>query len=40
MAKVDIPDEIKREFKETTPWPKERFTGEVDILLGIRGASA
>ena len=34
MAAVEIPEDIKYEFNERTPWPERRVTGEVDILLG------
>ena len=35
MAKVMVPQEIRDEFGATAPWPEERFSGEVDILLGL-----
>ena len=35
MAKVVVPPEIKDEFETATQWPEARFSGEVDILLGL-----
>ena len=35
VAKVEVPDEIRKEFQSTTPWPESRHSGEVDILLGL-----
>ena len=35
MAKVIVPQEIRDEFGATAPWPEERYSGEVDILLGL-----
>ena len=39
MAEVQIPQEIREEFKVGTSWPKSRFSGEIDILLGIEELS-
>ena len=39
MAKVHIPQEIREEFKAGTSWPESRFSGEIDILLGIEELS-
>jgi hypothetical protein len=35
MAKVVVPPGIKDEFETATQWPEARFSGEVDILLGL-----
>ena len=35
MAKVIVPQEIRNEFGAKAPWPEERYSGEVDILLGL-----
>ena len=32
---MKVPKEIRDEFKDTTPWPESRFSGEVEILLGL-----
>ena len=34
MAKVNVPSGIREEFKDTTPWPESRFSGELEILIG------
>ena len=39
MAKVNIPEHIRQEFSLSTPWPTTRFSGEVEILLGLEELS-
>ena len=35
LAQVVVPDEIRLEYSQTTPWPSERYSGEVEILIGM-----
>ena len=35
MAKVRIPEHLKEAFSREENWPRERFSGEIGILLGI-----
>ena len=35
MAKVEIPEKLRKTSTSKHHWPEERFHGEIDILLGI-----
>ena len=35
LGQVDVPEEIRLEYSETMPWPSERYSGEVEILIGM-----
>ena len=35
MAQVKVPEELRKSFKNSTPWPAERYAGEVEILIGM-----
>ena len=35
MAQVDIPEKLKDMFSNREDWPKQRYHGEIEILLGI-----
>jgi hypothetical protein len=35
LGQVEVPDEIRLEYSLTTPWPSERYSGEVEILIGM-----
>jgi hypothetical protein len=39
MAAVSIPEHIRLEFSLSTPWPTSRFSGEIDLLLGLEELS-
>ena len=39
MAAVSIPEHIRQEFSMSTPWPTSRFSGEIEILLGLEELS-
>ena len=37
MTKVKVPEEIRGEFSASAEWPTDRYHGEIEIFLGIRG---
>ena len=39
MAAVSISEQIRQEFSPSTTWPESRFSGEIDILLGMEELS-
>ena len=35
LAQVVVPDEIRLEYSQTTPWPGKIYSGEVEILISM-----
>ena len=33
MTAVEVPEDLKSTFKNGTPWPKSRVSGDIDILV-------
>ena len=35
MSAVEVPDDLRSEFKSDTPWPETRVSGSIDLLIGM-----
>ena len=35
FEQVEVPDAIRMEFSQTTPWPGEGHSGEEEIVIGM-----
>ena len=39
MSAVEVPDDLRSEFKNNTPWPETRVSGSIDLLVGMEELS-
>ena len=39
MTAVEVPEDLRSNFKDSTPWPKSRVRGQIDILIGMEELS-